>query len=259
MDKIINTGGNLFKKNRKGEAVRVESFMAATNDTCDCTFVCCGDTKAIQFIHSELGKVQIPLQQLYNHLLANNIVDTVAPASPTTLASGTITSESIVLTWVDGTDTNYDGVKVYLDGVFVADVASGVQTYTFIGLDQSTSYTLGLRSKDIADNLSTIVTLTESTIALAPVTSLATGTITTTTIPTTWVDSIATNVASLSLRIAATGVTPVEVSSGTPAALAQAYTFTGLTTATGYDIAVIATDTIGNESVAATLTNVVTA
>lgn len=77
-----------------------------------------------------------------NSTAAEAVVTTVvaAPVTPTGLTSGTVTKDSIALTWSNTSGaTSY---KVYKNGAFVADVSSA--SYTFTGLTSSTSYMLGV-------------------------------------------------------------------------------------------------------------------
>lgn len=166
MTKIYNARhGSLYTLDSNGKREVVPSFEAPLDD-CECKFNCCeGEVPSISFKHPEEGFVKIPLPQLYNFMKAGDLTDIINPEPVTTLAAGAITATTIPVTWVDGTDTNADGVNLYLNDAFVIKVAMGAQAYTFTGLTASTTYVLSARVVDTAGNLSTVVAITESTIA----------------------------------------------------------------------------------------------
>jgi len=89
--------------------------------------------------------------------------DTTAPTLGGPLNVGTVTTTSIQVSWAAGSDnvavTSYE---VSTDGTSWADVGS-VLTYTFTGLTPSASYTLRVRAKDAAGNVSSAITATQST------------------------------------------------------------------------------------------------
>lgn len=80
--------------------------------------------------------------------------DSQIPTTPTSLATGTITSSSISLTWGASTDntgvTNYD---IYVDGVKYAS-SGGATSFTLSGLNPSTSYSIYVVAKDCKGNVS---------------------------------------------------------------------------------------------------------
>ncbi|TCN58759.1 T9SS C-terminal target domain-containing protein [Flavobacterium circumlabens] len=79
--------------------------------------------------------------------------DTTAPTAPTSLASTTKTSTSITLSWTASTDnTAVTGYDVYANSVLKTTV-SGV-TATITGLTASTSYSIYVKAKDAAGNIS---------------------------------------------------------------------------------------------------------
>lgn len=158
---IYSSDGSLYRMvNGKREPVR--EFEAPIND-CECKLVCCGTTQAIQFTHSVNGIVQIPLEQLYNYLYNNGVIDTVAPTPPSALVTGTITDTSVILNWTASTDTNFTGYKVYKDGVFLANVTKPTVTYTATGLTADTSYVFSVKAVDAGGNLSTAISITTTT------------------------------------------------------------------------------------------------
>lgn len=161
---IYSADGSLYRIDKNGKREIVRQFDAPISD-CECKLVCCGTTQAIQFTHSVNGIVQIPLEQLYNFLYNNGVIDTVAPTPPSALVTGTITATSIVLNWTASIDANFTGYKVYKDGVFLANVTKPTVTYTATGLTAETEYVFSVRAVDAGGNLSTAITVTASTIA----------------------------------------------------------------------------------------------
>lgn len=101
--------------------------------------------------------------------------DTTPPTLGGSITIGTVTSSSIHASWPAGADdvavTSYEvssnGGSSYTD-------VGNVLTYTFSGLAASTSYSLRVRAKDAAGNVSTPLSATQSTSAAPSVpTSLA--------------------------------------------------------------------------------------
>lgn len=79
--------------------------------------------------------------------------DTTAPSSPTNLASPTQTSNSIDLTWTASTDNvGVVGYDVYSNATIIASSTSNAITLT--NLTPSTAYTLSVKARDAALNVS---------------------------------------------------------------------------------------------------------
>lgn len=90
--------------------------------------------------------------------------DTQAPSRPAGLSLAQATASSLTLAWQASSDNV--GVAQYellLNGTLVASVTS--PGYSFTGLAASTAYTLAVRARDQAGNLSTLATLSASTAA----------------------------------------------------------------------------------------------
>jgi hypothetical protein len=103
------------------------------------------------------------------------VVDFTPPANVTALATGAITSTSIVLNWtnsVSGDVANYeiaystDGGNTY---TVLSTMGTAGLTYTVTGLNPSTDYTLKVTAIDSVGNRASGVTLLASTIAGNPV------------------------------------------------------------------------------------------
>ena len=178
--------------------------------------------------------------------------DTQAPSMPANLVSGTVSDTSIPLSWDAATDdVGVTGYQVSLNGVPGATVtATG---YAFTGLSCGTTYTLGVRARDAAGNLSAAATASVATSA-CPVdtqppsvpTALSVGTPTATGLPLSWAPAI-DDVGVTGYQVSLNGVDGATVT-GT------GYTFTGLTCGTTYTLGVRARDAAGNYSDPATAT-----
>lgn len=90
--------------------------------------------------------------------------DTTDPTVPTGLASSAITDTSFTVTWNAGTDnvavTGYD---VRVNGGAATTVPATPRTRDFTGLTASTAYTVEIRSRDAAGNVSAYVPIVVTT------------------------------------------------------------------------------------------------
>ncbi len=88
-----------------------------------------------------------------NAIWGTTIADTQAPSMPTDLAINSITSNSAIASWTASTDnigvTSYD---VFINNVFYSNTST--TSANLNGLQANTSYTLGVKAKDAAGNLS---------------------------------------------------------------------------------------------------------
>ncbi len=161
-----------------------------------------------------------------------------APASPTSLTTGTITQTSIVLNWTKSAGAS--GYKVQVDSGTVATLGD-VATHTFTGLSADTSYVL----KVIAFNAggdSAATAGSASTLPNAPAapTGLSTSGITQTAITLSWTKS------------AGATAYKVQVDNGAVQTLGDVatHTFTGLSANTQYTLKVIASNSGGDSAAA---------
>lgn len=96
------------------------------------------------------------------------IVDVTSPTMTGSLTVGTVTTSSIQVSWLAASD-NLGGTLTYetsLDGTTWTDRGTAL-TYTFTGLTAGTSYTLRVRAKDPSLNVSTALSVVQSTSAIA--------------------------------------------------------------------------------------------
>ena len=78
--------------------------------------------------------------------------DTTPPGPVTGLRETATTPDSVTWEWTDPIDADFSVVKVYLYGVFQADVNAGTETYQATGLAPSTEYEIGTRTVDSTGN-----------------------------------------------------------------------------------------------------------
>ena len=78
------------------------------------------------------------------------ISDTTPPASITQLHNTTYEQTYIDWTWTDPIDSDFSHVMVYLNGIFMTNVSSGIQFYNATGLNSSTEYQISTHTVDTA-------------------------------------------------------------------------------------------------------------
>jgi hypothetical protein len=93
--------------------------------------------------------------------------DTTPPALVANLHNTTYLQSSITWTWTDPSDSDFDHVLVYLNGVFRANVTKGIQNYTASGLTAGTGYTIGIRTVDMTGNVNPVLQIHLATTAAA--------------------------------------------------------------------------------------------
>ncbi|MFQ3579196.1 MAG: hypothetical protein SNJ71_03525, partial [Bacteroidales bacterium] len=92
-----------------------------------------------------------------------NCGDTQSPTTPGAITVGTITQNTIAISWGASTDNvGVTGYEIYVNNTLFSTVTTTSTTLT--GLDCNTSYAIKIRAKDAAGNLSTFNTeITRST------------------------------------------------------------------------------------------------
>ena len=175
-----------------------------------------------------------------------NIMSPPVPTKPKNLNISSLTSSSARLSWTD-TSSNETGFKVYLDNVLVAILGKNVTSYTFTGLDSSTTYDCRVKVyNDVGTADSDVITFTTqaSPIPTEP-TDVETSNITDTTATLSWND---TSNNETGFRIYRGNTLVATVGANT-----TSYTLTNLMTRTTYTYTVKAYNSSG-ESTAATVT-----
>ena len=211
--------------------------------------------------------------------------DTTPPDDVTDLATGTVTSSSIDLSWTapgddgaTGTATTYDvryststitagnwASATQATGEPAPSVAGSAETFTVTGLSESTTYFFAIKTSDEVPNESVISNVPSATTAdgTAPdaVADLATGTVTASSIDLSWTapgDDGATGTAtSYDVRYSTSTITEgnwatATQATGEPAPQAagsgETFTVTGLSASTTYFFAIKTSDEVPNES-----------
>ncbi len=174
--------------------------------------------------------------------------DVTAPSVPSNVTSADLTATGFEIAWTASTDNDaVAGYEVSLNDTVVATVTN--TSYVFTGLTPATSYSVSVKAKDAAGNISAATSaLTVSTPAqeeteapTAP-TNLGSSDKTTTGFKVTWTSST-DNVGVTAYEVYNDGVLVTK----TPE---TSYVFSGLKDSTAYKITVKARDAAGNVSVA---------
>ena len=178
------------------------------------------------------------------------ISDTQAPTVPSTISASNITTNSFTATWNASTDnvavTGYD---VFKDGVFAQNTTN--TSFSFTGLNQNTTYSITVKARDAAGNISaaslplsvkTLQAQVADTQAPTVPSTISASNITTNSFTATWAAS-SDNVAVASYDVFRDGVFAQNTTN-------TSFSFTGLNENTTYSITVKARDAAGNVSAA---------
>ncbi len=179
--------------------------------------------------------------------------DTEAPTVPALLASSNITETSFTLSWSASTDNiAVEGYEIYKDGSLTGTTTSTY--YNLSGLSALTSYSMTVKAKDAAGNVSaassTLVVQTNDDTAPTVPTSLASTNITESSFTLSW--SASTD------NVAVTGYDVYKDGSFLATTTGTSYNVTGLTQNTTYAMAVLAKDDSENNSALSSSLNVTT-
>jgi gliding motility-associated-like protein len=180
-------------------------------------------------------------------------IDTHPPSVPTGLAANSLTETSFTLTWIPSTDNaGVTGYDVYQNGSLVASVAG--TTANISGLSVSTTYSMSVKAKDAAGNISAasnpLNVTTPDTHAPSVPTGLTASSVTQTSFTLTWTAS-SDNVGVTGYEVYRDGtlITTVTIASAN---------ITGLSASTTYAMTVKAKDAAGNASAPSSALNVTT-
>jgi cellulose 1,4-beta-cellobiosidase len=193
-----------------------------------------------------------------------------APGAITGLTLGTATTTTLPLTWTNPTT---GGAVTAITVQYRTPSGSGSYTvasnavsasatsYTISGLTAGTAYDVQVFATNSAGNGTagqlTNVSTASSGSAPGAITNLASGTITSTTVPLTWTAATTGSPTSTTVQYRLHGSGSWTTATSALSGTATSYTVTGLTAATAYDFQVYATNASGSGTVA-TLTNVST-
>lgn len=182
--------------------------------------------------------------------------DTQAPTAPTNLSSSNITETSFTLSWNASTDNvGVTGYDVYQNGSLIGSVTGTSANIT--GLTASTSYSMTVKAKDAAGNVSaassalnvTTATPADTEEPTAP-SNLSSSNITTSSVALSWSASAD--------NVAVTGYDIYKDGAYLASASGTSYTATGLAASTTYEFYVKAKDAAGNVSAASNTISVTT-
>jgi chitodextrinase len=176
------------------------------------------------------------------------VADTTPPNNVTNLNTNNLTDRSVNLSWTASSSSDVASYEIYNGASLITSTTN--TSYTVTGLAQSTNYTLTVKAKDGAGNISTGTSVSFTTLATdvtAPneVTNLSTSNITQTSLTLGWTASTSSDIASYDIYNGSTFLANV---TGTT------YSVSGLTASTQYTFYVKAKDLSGNVSSGAGVT-----
>ncbi len=192
----------------------------------------------------------------YNVNIGTSGSDTQAPTAPTGLSSSNIVETSFTLNWTASTDNvGVTGYDVYKNGSMIGSVTGTSADIT--GLTAETSYSMTVKAKDDAGNISnasnalniTTATPTDTEAPTVP-TSLVSSNITETTFTLSWTASTD--------NVGVTGYDIYQDGSLLATTASTTYNVSGLTASTTYAYYVQAKDDAGNVSSASNTVSVTT-
>ncbi|WP_440951724.1 PGF-pre-PGF domain-containing protein [Methanococcoides sp. FTZ1] len=79
--------------------------------------------------------------------------ETLPPGSVTDLGETSVSATSITWEWTNPSDNDSSHIMIYIDGVFITNVSVPDNSYTAVGLDDSTTYQIGTRTVDTYGNI----------------------------------------------------------------------------------------------------------
>jgi hypothetical protein len=241
MHKIIKfPQGIASTTDANGRKINVATLYGYIPEDCESDLTCY--PPVIRFVDSNGVNREIPLEQLFNYLTDQGVIDTLAPAAPTAIVFSAILSTGFQVDWTAGTDINLLSHIVYQDGVEIAEVTAGTDFFVVPSLIASTSYAMTVKAKDVGGNLSTALAGAEVTVPTVPNTILFSS-VAATSFQVDWTEGIP-NPAIVSHKVYLDTVLNDTVTAGTDFKI-----ITGLTTATSYDVDITAVDSFGGESI----------
>ena len=262
------------------------------------TFTVTGLSESTTYFFAIKTSDEVPNESALSNVpsAATSASDATAPDAVTDLATGTVTTSSVDLSWTapgddgaTGTATTYDvryststitagnwASATQATGEPAPQVAGSAETFTVTGLSESTTYFFAIKTSDEVPNESALSNVPSATTAdgTAPdaVTDLATGTVTTSSVDLSWTapgDDGATGTATTyDVRYSTSTITAGNWASATQATgepapsvagSAETFTVTGLSESTTYFFAIKTSDEVPNESALSNVPSTTTA
>lgn len=200
---------------------------------------------------------------LLNTTFINNLANpaTAAPTAPTALASGTLTSSSVALSWTAPANTNNNPATSYLveykptSGSVWSSITTFSTSANLTGLSALTSYDFRVSSVNVIATSSPTSTVSATTLGVVPSapTGLSANPITATSVTLNWVSP--TNTGGSPITSYKVEYKRSNVAAYTAVTTASSpYVVSGLTASTAYNFRVSATNITGT-SVATTVLN----
>ncbi|ALS76334.1 hypothetical protein AUC31_14515 [Planococcus rifietoensis] len=98
-----------------------------------------------------------------------SVTDVVAPAEVQNFSVSKTTATELQVSWNANSEQDLNGYELYLNGEFVEAVSADTLDYTFIGLEEGTSYDVAIAAADFNDNVGETVKASGTTLLSKPV------------------------------------------------------------------------------------------
>ena len=260
------------------------------------TFTVTGLSESTTYFFAIKTSDEVPNESALSNVPSAATADGTAPDAIADLATGTVTTSSVDLSWTapgddgaTGTATTYDvryststitagnwASATQASGEPSPQVAGSAETFTVTGLSESTTYFFAIKTSDEVPNESPLSNVPSAATAdgTAPdaVADLATGTVTTSSVQLSWTapgDDGATGTATTyDVRYSTSTITAGNWASATQASgepapqvagSAETFTVTGLSESTTYFFAIKTSDEVPNESALSNMPSAATA
>ena len=260
------------------------------------TFTVTGLSESTTYFFAIKTSDEVPNESALSNVPSAATSDGTAPNAVADLATGTVTTSSVALSWTapgddgaTGTATTYDvryststitagnwASATQATGEPAPAVAGSAETFTVTGLSESTTYFFAIKTSDEVPNESALSNVPSAATAdgTAPdaVADLATGTVTTSSVALSWTapgDDGATGTATTyDVRYSTSTITAgnwatATQATGEPAPAvagsAETFTVTGLSESTTYFFAIKTSDEVPNESALSNVPSAATA
>ena len=151
-DNIAVTGYNLYKRDANGNTTKKILGNVTTYNISGLT---AGQERSYWLeAFDAVGNISVTSNEVTFTTTGGTVsTDTISPSSPTGLSSSNITQTSATISWTASTDNvGVTGYDIYKNGIFVNSVTN--TTTSLAGLNANTTYSITLKAKDAAGNIS---------------------------------------------------------------------------------------------------------